>query len=106
MPNGDIVIDATSTEYVRVLVASTIDPTSYPVHIAFVPRRRAVTDSDWHTAEWTPGQTWTASGETEARILIGPGSPLPLPTCRYDIWTRIDTTIETPVQRAGVVYVR
>lgn len=103
---ADLLIEGTSTEYLRVLIRAAVDPTGAPVQIAFVPRRRPVTDSDWHPAEWTPGQTWTPNSDVEARILIGPGSTVPLPSGRYDTWARIDMTIETPVQCAGVVFVR
>lgn len=87
-------IPATSVEYLHIPVTGALS--SMPVEIAVVPAEPA--DADWRTAAWdTTGPT------LDAKVLIGPGTPLELPAGVYSAWVRVTATPETPVLRAGLV---
>jgi hypothetical protein len=92
-----------TTEFVRVAVVARdtsglIDPTSYPVDIAFVPHGEP-TNSDlvtWRTATWQ-----TVSGTYYAKVLVGPDGGVELPETDYIVLVRVNAPAEYPVREAG-----
>ncbi len=99
-----ITLSPISTEYVRVPISATeagtpVDPTSYPVDMAFVATGEPAT-GDWHSASWE-----TAGTVFYARILVGPAGGLALARGTYTIWVRITAGLEQPVQEVGLLVV-
>lgn len=87
-------IPSTSKQFIGVPVTGGYT-NSTPVDIAVVA---AAVDEpasgDWKTAVWDSGQ---------AKILIGPGTSLPLADGIYRVWVRITSTAETPVIPSGLI---
>jgi hypothetical protein len=94
-----VLIPATSTEYLHVPVTLPVgvDSTSTPVRIAVVAHRADPADSEWRDAEWAG---------TDARILVGPASSLPLTAGDYRVWINLDPPgAENVVRKAGILSV-
>lgn len=94
-----MLIPATSTEYLHVPVTlpDGVDTGSTPVRIAVVSHRADPGDSEWHTAHWV---------DTEARILIGPGTDIELMPGDYRVWINLDPPGgENVVRKAGILSV-
>lgn len=94
-----MLIPATSTEYLHVPVTLPVgvDSTSTPVRIAVVAHRADPADSEWRDAEWAG---------TDARILVGPASSLPLTAGDYRVWINLDPPgAENVVRKAGILSV-
>lgn len=71
--------------------------TAYPVGIAIVLAELGEPeDGDYHTAGWDG---------TDAVLLVGAGSDVPLAAGEYVVWTRVTTATERPVRRAGTLTV-
>jgi hypothetical protein len=92
---------ATSTEYVKVPVAATVD--GDPVTLTTPPRMAFLTgtgnpaSADWKAAAWHSGA---------ARILVGPdGGALTLTPGTYWVWATWDAGTEAPVYRSGRLHV-
>lgn len=90
-------IPSISVEYLHVPVTGATS--SMPVDIAIVARDTEPADGDWHTAAWNGSDT------TEAKVLIGPDTDLPLTDGVYSVWVRVTSTPEIPVIRAGILRV-
>jgi hypothetical protein len=86
-------IPATSTEYLHIPV--TDGSASIPAEIAVVASGEPV-ESDWKAAVWDSGTY---------KLLIGPGTVLPLTEGFYMAWIRLDAPPETVVRRSGSVRV-
>lgn len=93
-----------STEYRRVRVVVTdeagtpVDPTSFPVHMAFMADGGTPTVSDWNVASWV-----TSGSNYYARILIGPDGGLDLDESDYYVYVRVDAGVEYPHMFAGIL---
>lgn len=95
---ADFVVSSKSFEYLQVPITSTVDPTADPVALSFpLPGAEPVT---FYTGSWT-----TISGIYYAQCLIGPSSSTVLPVGYYDVYVRIDATVEIPVLRSGLLEV-
>ena len=95
---ADFVVSSTSLEYLQVPITASVNPTSDAVSLAFpLPGDEPVT---FHTGSWT-----TISGVYYAQCLIGPTSSVVLDVGYYDVYVRIDATIEVPVLRSGLLEV-
>jgi len=87
-------IPSSSREYLHIGVIGDYT-TTMPVDIAIVPIGIEPSDADWKPAAWHNGQ---------ARILIGPGSPVgELDEGMYGVWVRVTTAEERPVIRSGTI---
>lgn len=90
-----------STEYLRVSVTARddqgyMDPSDYPVAVAFTRSVEPQPDATWHPA------TWVVQGSTSyARILVGPEGGVDLDPSDWVVWVKVTTTLEEPVLRAG-----
>lgn len=91
-----------STEYRRVKVTvvdedgAVVDPTSFPVQMAFMTNGSTPGALDWNAA------TWVTSGTNYyARILIGPDGGLNLLETDYWVYVRVDAGVEYPYMLAG-----
>lgn len=94
-----MVIPATSTEYLHVPVTAPTDTdlTGVLVRIAIVAHRADPADSEWHTADWV---------DSDARILVGPGSGIELLPGDYRVWINVDPSGgEDIVRKAGILTV-
>lgn len=90
-------IAATSTEYVHIPVAATVNGVSVdlgtPPKVAFLTGAANPADADWLSGEWSDGT---------ARILIGPeGGATELDPGTYWTWVTWSAGDEVPVYRAG-----
>ncbi len=95
---ADLQISSLSTQYVRVPVTASSDPTHDVVSWAIVPP--ATEPTSFVTGDWqTIGSTFYA------RVLVGPGTSLVLSKGFYEMYVKIADTPETPVLRAGVLEV-
>jgi hypothetical protein len=71
-----------------------IDPTAFPVYLAFLPKKTPVAPADWQPATWSP------DGKT-AGVLVGPNGDVQLPGgISYVVWWRVDTADEQPEEPA------
>ena len=101
------VMDTQSTEYRRVLVSVTdedgdpVDPTGFPVNMAFVADGVLPVEDDWHAATWV-----TSGGNYYAKILVGPDGGVDLPETDYHVYVRVDAGVEYPYMLAGYLYFR
>ena len=92
-----MVIPASSTEYLHIPVTlpAGVDSGVTPVRVALVAHRANPSDTEWHDAEWAG---------TDARILIGPGTPLALAAGDYRVWINLDPPgSEDVVRKAGIL---
>ena len=93
-----------STEYRRVKVTvvdeagATINPTSFPVQMAFMVDGGTPGASDWNAATWV-----TSGSNYYARILIGPDGGLNLTESDYHVYVRVDAGAEYPYMLAGIL---
>lgn len=89
--------------YVRVPVTfAEHSPLDDVVEMAFPAD--GVAPVDFFTAEWTPGQTWSADTSVEARILVGDTISLDIGV--YDVWVRITDGSERVMLNAGELVVQ
>lgn len=98
-------ISALSTEYVRVPVLTTFNPTNDVVQFAFLVDGTQPSSGDWKAGSW---ETDTINGITTyyARCLIGPtGGTMTLVAGSYRIWLKITDNPEVPVRIAGTLIV-
>lgn len=83
-----MVISAASTEYVTLSVttapagADLEGTTPRFAILASGPKRPAPMETDWINGEW--------ASDTDARILVGPDSAMPLEQGIYRVWVNID----------------
>lgn len=92
---------ASSTEYIKVTVAATVDGSpvtlTNPPKMAFLAGNSDPATGEWHTAEWHSGN---------ARIMVGPdGGALTLTPGTYWVWATWDAGAEAPVYRSGRLHV-
>jgi hypothetical protein len=87
-------IPSSSVEYLHVPITGATS--GMPVEIAIVARAAQPVDADWKTAMWDG---------SDAKVLIGPGTPLALTLAVYSVWVHIDAGTEQPVLRAGFVQI-
>lgn len=93
-----------STEYRRIKVTVTeddgdpVNPTVFPVQIAFTLDGVKPVEGDWLTASWvTVGSTYYA------RILVGPDGGVNLSDSDHHVWVRVDAGAEYPYMFAGIL---
>jgi hypothetical protein len=86
-------VPATSIEYLRIPVVD--GSGSIPGQIAVVASGEP-TEDDWKTAAWDNGSY---------KLLIGPGTDLPLTAGVYTAWVRLDAPPEKVVRRSGPIRV-
>ena len=85
-----------SKEMMRIGYADA-DASAYPVQIAIVlDAAGEPQDGDYHDAVWDG---------TDATLIIGEGSAVPLTEGEYAVWTRLTTATERPVRRSGTLTV-
>lgn len=90
-----IKIPSTSKQYITVPVTGTLTGTE-PVHIAVIAATAEEPASgDWKTAVW--------DNNTDAKILIGPGTSLALANGLYRVWVKVTASQEIPVIRSGLL---
>jgi hypothetical protein len=103
-----LTISSTSTEYVRVPVASersgaAYDPTGDTVQLAFLAGAGAPQSGDWKAASWDTDAT-TYPATYHAQCLIGPaGGTVTLTAGIWTVWVKVTDSPETPVRRAGQI---
>lgn len=99
VPAKPIRRDVLSLEYVKVDVFADVDPLSDTVRMTLA--EPGTDNPTFHTAEWTPGQTWTSRDEAvEARWLAGPASPDGVVLTKgavYDVKVKVTDNPEVPV---------
>lgn len=93
---------ALSCEYVLVPVTALIDGeivdvSSHTVQMAFPVK--AVAPSVWKAASWTTDPH--IPGANIARCLVGPGGVITLTAGTYDVWVKVDASVEVPVRNVG-----
>lgn len=89
-------IPAVSVEYIFVPVTSSVVLDTQTVEFAFLTSAPDA-DTSWIAATWVGEAAKTRS----ARVLIGPGSAVPLAPGTYQVWVRVHDTPEVPVRLAG-----
>ena len=89
-----IAIPSTSVEYLSVPVTGAVG--TEPVEMAVAAAGVEPVEADWKSAAWA---------DDEVRILIGPGTLLPLDEGDYGVWVRITAAPEKPVLLAGRIKV-
>ncbi|MEU1778115.1 hypothetical protein ABZ545_01355 [Streptomyces abikoensis] len=92
-------IAVTSTEYVHVPIAATLDGSvvtlTTPPKLAFLTTSGNPAPGDWLTGQWQSGT---------ARLLVGPvGGAITLAAGEYSVWVTWAAAAETPVYRAGTI---
>jgi hypothetical protein len=105
---GTYVISSLSTEYVVVPVNAVFDGTLYDptgdvVQFAFTVGY-GVQPSVWYTGEWdtNPVQGYWYN----AKVLVGPSSPVVLAQATYTVWVKITDDPEIPVRQVGTLTVQ
>jgi hypothetical protein len=75
-------------------------PISFPAYMAFPIQGVAPSGGDWKAATWevTPNSYLV-------RVSVGPGGSFIPIAGRYDIWVKVVSPSETPVERVGVLAV-
>lgn len=97
-------IAALSTQYIEVPVTELssglpANPTSNPVHMAFMLGRAQPTLADWKTGSW---ETNGVNDAYFARCLVGPnGGTITFTPGLYTIWLKVDANPETPIMQVG-----
>jgi hypothetical protein len=86
-------VPTTSVEYLYVPVVE--GSASIPGEIAVVDAGEPAED-DWRDATWDDGSY---------KVLIGPGTGLPLTAGLYTAWVRLDAPPEKVVRRSGLLNV-
>jgi len=103
-----ITLAALSTQYIEIPVTELAsglpaDPTTNPVHVAFMLGRAQPDTGDWKTGSW---ETSGVNGAYFARVLVGPnGGVITLTPGLYTVWLKIDASPETPIMQTGNVTV-
>jgi hypothetical protein len=69
------------------------------VEFAFTAPDVKPIDTDWRSAEWEPPK---ADG-ADAKVLVGPDTPVVLAAGTYRVWVRVTAVDEQPVLSAGLV---
>jgi hypothetical protein len=94
--NDDIRLPRESTEFVYIPVSApgTVDPTAYPVQIAFTLDGSETRPIVLNTATWE-----TIDGVTYAKLLVGPGAEVLAPG-RWRPWWKVTANPEHPVRPA------
>lgn len=87
-------IPSSSVEYLHVPIVGATS--SMPVEMAVVGRDAEPVESDWKTAMWDG---------TDAKMLIGPGTPLPLTDGIYSVWVRVTAAPEKPAIKSGTLLI-
>lgn len=100
-----ITLSTLSTRFVKVQAYSEESgvqqvPTTFPVYLAFPVQGIAPVGGDWKAATWevTPNSYL-------ARVSVGPGGSFNPVAGRYDIWIKIISPTETPVEQVGILVV-
>lgn len=94
-----------TAEYMLFDVTANVDPLLDNVKVALVEHRTTPTDSDYHAAQWEPGQTW-AGPSTQLHVQYFVDRNTLAADHRYDAWVQIDDDPETLEIFAGVVRAR
>lgn len=87
-------VPASSTEYLHIPVED--GSASISGEIAVIASCSEPVEGDWKDATWDSGSY---------KVLIGPGSDLPLVAGTYTAWVRLDAPPEKVVRRSGSVQV-
>jgi hypothetical protein len=91
-----------TAEYMHFDVTADVDPLADVVKVALPGHRTAPLDSDYHAAEWAPGQIFdAATGVLRVRYFVAKDTLTR--GKRYDTWVQIGDDPETPELFAGVV---
>ena len=87
-------IPEASVEYVTApIISEDVIDGAWPVDMAIIPEgQRSPQVADWQVAAWEADSI---------RLLIGPGTALPLTCGDYTVWVRIGASPESAVRRAG-----
>lgn len=89
-----VIVPASSKEFLHIPVAD--GSSSIPGEIAVIASCAEPAESDWKTATWDNGNY---------KVLVGPGTSLPLTTGTYTAWVRLTASPEVIVRRSGPVRV-
>lgn len=97
-----ITISASSLEYVRCAVKSTLNgapynPTNDAVQFSFTTGPSA--PGTWNTGSWETDSV--AGTQYIARCLVGPSGTITLTPGTYTIWVKITDNPEVPVKQPG-----
>lgn len=111
LDNVSVTMSSLSKEFVKVRVSgrragSVIDPTVYTVEFAFTTASVPATEPE--AADWVSGSWETDTSQEEhyyARCLIGPSGTVELDDGDYDVWLRLDDTLEQPVRHVGRIII-
>ncbi|MFB4265327.1 hypothetical protein [Nonomuraea sp. GTA35] len=87
-------VPASSVEYLHIPVAD--GSAGIPGEIAVISSCDEPVEADWKDAVWDDGNY---------KLLIGPGTALPLVAGTYTAWVRLDAPPEKVVRRSGPVRV-
>lgn len=91
-----LTIPAVSVEYAHGTVTSDVTLGTQTVEVAFLgPTAAPDATTTWHAAEWEGAAGLTRSW----RLLIGPGTDVPLAAGQYSVWVRVADVTETPIRR-------
>lgn len=91
-------IPAVSIEYLHVPVTASVLLDAQTVELTVLTGAPDETTS-WIAATWTGDAATTRT----ARLLIGPGTQVPLATGTWQVWVRVTDTPEVPVRSAGTL---
>jgi len=89
-----VIVAASSKEFLHIPVED--GSAVIPGEIAVVGSCAEPAESDWKAATWDGGSY---------KVLIGPGTALPLAAGVYSAWVRLDAPPETIVRRSGPIRV-
>jgi hypothetical protein len=92
-----------STEYLHIEWQASVALDQQTVEFAFLTGKNPVPDSSttWQTGEWEGDASITRT----ARLLVGPGAKVQLPTGKVAVFTRLHDSPEVPVRESGVITV-
>ena len=77
------------------------DPTSGTVHFAFVSE--AEDNASPASSAWVPGSWDTGTNDYWAKCLVGPDGAAELAVGSYDVWIKVTKSLETVVDKIGVL---
>jgi len=96
-------VDRLSTEWDRVVVTASADPTADVVEMAYTGVGTHPDSEDWNAGEWEPDELDV--GGWVARCLVGPVDGVDLAEGTYERWLRVTDSPEVPVLRVGTLAV-
>lgn len=100
-----VTISSLSSRFVKVQAYSQENgveqvPTTFPAYLAFPVQGVAPVGGDWKASIWE-----TTPNSYLVRLLVGPGGSFTPTVGRYDIWIKIVSPTETPVEKVGVLVI-